>query len=297
MKLLHKYLNGNVLVSLYEDGTKTQEWPDDENPMPIYPNSFDLKITNYCDLNCSFCHEMSTTRGAHGDMRIMLDLVEQLPAGTEIAIGGGNPLAHPDLFIFLGRCKELGLVPNITINFKHILPYSDVINDLILLKLVYGIGISIDETSDLKIMNMISDLSNVVYHVIIGVHSINILEKIKESPVKKVLLLGYKDVGRGIHFHDEKVDFLVNDWYINIEKYIKKIHLSFDNLAIKQLDVQRFLTKKEWDTFYCGNDGEFTFYIDLVKQQYALSSTSSNRYSLITDMSKMFNYIRTHRLD
>ena len=47
IKLLHKYLNGNVEVSIFSDGTKIQEWPDNEKPNPQYPNSIDIKITNY----------------------------------------------------------------------------------------------------------------------------------------------------------------------------------------------------------------------------------------------------------
>lgn len=87
-------------MEIYEDGTKIQEWPDEEVPNPIYPNSFDLKITDYCDLGCKFCHEKSTTNGIHGDLSLMMDLVEQLPAGTEIAIGGGNPKSSKFSYIF-----------------------------------------------------------------------------------------------------------------------------------------------------------------------------------------------------
>lgn len=55
MEILHSYINGNVKVTLYTDGTKIQEWSDDELANPIFPNSMDIKITNFCDLNCKFC--------------------------------------------------------------------------------------------------------------------------------------------------------------------------------------------------------------------------------------------------
>lgn len=63
------------------------------------------------------------------------------------------------------------------------------------------------------------------------------------------MVLGYKDVGRGIKYHNEEVDFLKKEWYENLPKYIGKIHLSFDNLAISQLNIRRFFTEESWRLF------------------------------------------------
>lgn len=295
MQKLYSYLNGNVLVSLFEDGTKIQEWPDEESPAPIFPNSFDLKITDYCDLNCSFCHEMSTTRGKEGDLSLMSKLVNTLPAGTELAIGGGNPLSHSNLLNFLYHCKERNLVCNLTVNHKHILSNLDLLNRLLDENLIYGLGISIDNFSNLKITELLNKTDNIVYHVIAGVETIDILEKIKKSKILKVLVLGYKEVGRGINFHNDKVEEIKKEWFNNIYKYIGKIHLSFDNLAIKQLNIRRFFTDSSWKTFYCGDDGAFTFYIDLPKEEFAKSSTSKDRYKLMSTIEEMFSSIRTSK--
>ena len=67
MKLLNKYLNGNVTVTLFDNGTKIQEWDDNEGVHPDYPNSMDIKITNYRNAGCSYCHEKSTINGKHAD--------------------------------------------------------------------------------------------------------------------------------------------------------------------------------------------------------------------------------------
>lgn len=292
MNLLHKYLNGNVLVSIYDDGTKIQKWPDDESPKPIFPNSFDLKITNYCDLGCKFCHEMSTVKGEHGDLVLMAKLVEELPMGTEIAIGGGNPLDHPGLLSFLERCKELGLICNLTINFNHLEKFYYTINKLLNEKLIYGLGISVNYTFNQKLVESLDKTDNIVYHVIAGVDPISILHKIKDSKVAKVLVLGYKDVGRGINFHDKDVDELKKEWYERLPNFIGKVHLSFDNLAISQLNIRRFFDEDSWKQFYCGGDGEFTFYIDLPNKKYAISSTSPDKFDLTDKMSKMFKDVR-----
>lgn len=292
MELLNSYKNGNVLVTIYTDGTKVQEWPDGEAPKPIFPNSFDLKITDYCDLNCVFCHEMSTTRGKEGDLSLMSKLVNSLPAGTEIAIGGGNPLSHSNLKNFLKYCSDKGLICNLTVNHKHILPYYAFIDSLLENKLIYGLGVSIDRKSNLRFVESLYNTDNIVYHVIAGVDSIDILDKIMQSNIKKVLVLGYKEVGRGINYYDEKVEERKTKWFKNIHKYIGKVHLSFDNLAIKQLNIRRFFNKSSWDLFYMGNDGAFTFYIDLPNEEYALSSTSPVRYKLESSIEEMFSKIR-----
>lgn len=295
MNLLYKYLNGNVEVSIYDNGTKIQEWPDGEVPSPIYPNSFDLKITNYCDLGCKFCHEMSTVKGEHGDLVLMSKLVEELPSGTEIAIGGGNPLDHPDLITFLERCKELGLICNLTINFNHLEKFYYTINKLLNENLIYGLGISVNYTFNQKLVESLDKTENIVYHVIAGVDPISILNKIKDSKVAKVLVLGYKDVGRGINFHDEDVDELKKEWYEKLPNFIGKVHLSFDNLAIGQLNIRRFFDENSWKQFYCGNDGEFTFYIDLPNKKYAMSSTSPYKSDLSSSISEMFKDVRSKR--
>lgn len=68
--------------------------------------------------------------------------------------------------------------------------------------------------------------------------------------------------------------------------------VSFDNLAVCQLDVKRLMTDKEWKEFYMGNDGQFTMYIDLVKREFAKSSTATERYPLLEDIKPMFKKVR-----
>ena len=89
------YKNGNyrVLIDL-ETGTKIRE-NDLDFFRADFPESFDVKITNRCDIGCAFCHENSTCDGKHGNI-LFAGFIDKLHPYTEIAIGGGNPLAHPD---------------------------------------------------------------------------------------------------------------------------------------------------------------------------------------------------------
>lgn len=292
MKLLNKYLNGNVTVTLFDNGTKIQEWDNNEGAHPDYPNSMDIKITDYCDAGCKWCHEKSTIKGKHADLEYLLEIIQDLPKGTELAIGGGNPLSHPGLVPFLISCKSLGLIPNLTVNYFHIIAQYPLINKLIDNKLIYGLGLSIPDIFNFDMIDLINNKSNVVYHVIAGVNKLYVLNKIKASPVKKCLILGYKNYGHGEKYYSEKVQNCLNDWNENLGQYIKKIHLSFDNLALKQLNIKQYLTDEEWSRFYCGGDGSFTMYWSAVENFYSVSSTTPIKLPVEGDMKSIFTNVK-----
>jgi organic radical activating enzyme len=115
-KLIALYQNGNYTVKLYSDGTKVKTTKDDKF-IASFPDSMDLKITDYCDMNCPMCHEKSSVNGKHGNLNE--DFLSTLKRGTELAIGGGNPLSHPDLIPFLKRMKDQKIVVSMTVNQKH----------------------------------------------------------------------------------------------------------------------------------------------------------------------------------
>ena len=118
----------------------------------------------------------------------------------------------------------------------------------------------------------------------------------------KVLILGYKNLGRGINYK--------NNVYNHVEDYIKQLQfwlpkmvnkckvVSFDNLAIEQLGVKELLFKDkedEWNEFYMGDDGNFTLYIDAVNQTFAKNSCmpKEERFPIEgRSMTAMFNFIR-----
>ena len=111
-------------------------------------NVYDLTIENnhnYYISNCLVhnCHEMSNKEGQHGDLKVLINKTRELPAGVELAIGGGNPLAHPELLPFLMLMKNRGIISNLTVNQGHLKRYYHLINYLIKENLVKGLGISI----------------------------------------------------------------------------------------------------------------------------------------------------------
>lgn len=280
------YQNGNTFVSIFEDGTKTRTY--EGKPLIVHPESIDVKITDYCDMNCEYCHESSTVKGIHGDLSKLLSVISNLPAGVELAIGGGNPLSHPKLIEFLTTLKAKGIVANITINQGHLKKYQELIESLICLDLVKGVGISITSNNFTYIKPLIKLTNNIVYHVIAGVNDVSVIERLIELHSKgkcKILILGYKQFGFGLKFYNPEIEANIKRWFMYLPQYVNKTVLSFDNLAISQLNVKRFFTESGWNKFYMGNDFCFTMYIDAVKQEFAPTSRSDfrksfNEYSL-----------------
>lgn len=285
-KLLASYLNGNYVVRLYEDGTKIKDTNDDKF-IASFPDSIDLKITNYCDLNCPMCHEMSSISGKEGNLNS--EFLMSLKKGSELAIGGGNPLSHKDLIPFLKRMKDRGVICNLTINEKHLITNKALVETLIKDELVYGVGISLNEMNE-ETIEFARRYKNTVLHIINGIFKD--FDKIINKNLK-VLILGYKKFGRGKKFFNEKIEKQMAETKELLPSLLDKFAcISFDNLALEQLNVQGLISKKDWEAMYMGDDGEASMYIDLVEEKCARSSTSVIRYDLEKDIISMFNKVR-----
>ena len=291
-ELLGKYQNGNYEVRIYEDGTKIRE-NDLDFLDADFPESMDCKITNRCPVGCPMCHEKSTPDGKHGDI-MNAEFIDKLRPGTEMAIGGGAVTGHPDLIPFLKKLKSIGVIPSITVNQREYKDNFDLVNRLVEEKLIYGLGVSFisfdDEFWDKVIKN-----KNVVVHLIAGIHGGDVFDYFTNKGAK-ILILGYKDFGRG---HDllERASAIIQlqiDWLKNnLQDLLSKYDvISFDNLAIEQLDVKSVLTDEQWKEFYQGDDGTHTMYVDLVERQFAKTSTSTERYLLLNNIDDMFKIIK-----
>jgi hypothetical protein len=288
--LLHEYQNGNVFTQIYEDGTKIRQWPDGEKPVSEYPESCDLKITQYCDMDavCVYCHEMSNKFGKHGDLDVIDSIWASQKPGTELAIGGGNPLAHPGLTSFLRKMKDRGIIPNVTVNIMHMKKFAHVIREFQEEKLIYGLGISYRGEKSLALLPEDIDYKNVVFHMIMGIHSLNdcliVIEWCAARGITpKILLLGYKTFGNGIHHYTDELKLQLALWdklYLTrLLNSTVKVVVSFDNLAISQLNLKDKVKPEVWEELFQGEDGNHTFYIDAVKQEVARTSTTAQRYS------------------
>jgi Radical SAM superfamily len=278
--ILHRYQNGDFHFTLHTDGTLIRE-SEVPNPVAAHPSSIDVKITDYCDMGCQYCHESSTRKGLHGDLNVLIQVLDAdcFPSGVELAIGGGNPLSHPDLIPFLEQLKVRGFVANITVNQGHVACSRNLLDQIIRADLVKGIGVSIINDNLSGLHHITGIAKHLVYHVIAGVHHPNIVSKLTDFHSANILVLGYKKFGFGASFMNDQTQYLIGKWRTALLSMLGKFNLSFDNLAIEQLGVERILTREAWDKLYMGDDFTTTMYIDAVRQEFAPTSRSDKRKS------------------
>lgn len=261
--------------------------------------NFETSIHTYIANNILVhnCHEQSTPNGDHGDI-MHAEFINKLRKGTEMAIGGGAVTSHPDLVPFLKKLKDIGVIPSITVHQKEFIGNFDLIDMLVKEKLIYGLGISFSSFDDEFWNKVIKNNPNVVVHLIAGIHGGDVFDYFAKKNAK-ILVLGYKDFGRG-HILLEKANGLIKAQLNWLKTNLKSIMhhykvISFDNLAIEQLDVKNILTQSEWNEFYQGDDGTHTMYVDLVKEQFAKTSTSKVRYDLLDNINDMFKVIKEEK--
>ena len=290
-----RYKNGNYFVTIdKKTGTKIRQ-NDLDYFEAKFPESMDIKITNCCDIGCPMCHENSTPFGLHGDI-MSTNFIDSLHPYTELAIGGGNPLEHPDLIPFLEKCKDLNLIPSMTVNQLHFMNNLDFIKDLVDRKLIYGLGISLISTTNDFII-AVKHFPNAVIHVINGIVTSTQLEVLANEGLK-ILILGYKQFRRGATMYEKQgnvIEEVKSSLYDILPTVIKDNWfevVSFDNLAVKQLDAKRLMSEEDWEQFYMGDDGSATMYVDMVNQEFAMNSTSTKRYPIEDDIRTMFKKIR-----
>lgn len=279
--------NGDKLHFFHED-------TDFSTYIASAPELVDIKLTDWCDLACKFCYQDSTKKGQHAPYqainRILMDLSA---AGVfEVALGGGEPMAHPEFSIILQRCKELGIVPNFTTRNYEALATERFAE---FAKQCGSIGVSIATPDDVAALMAIEDKITVyrdklTLQVAMGAQSHadfqSMLTMLEETDkFSGLIMLGYKDVGRG---HRAKG----NRWYqdgnllqgdvIGMAKSFLKgtKERSWDDEAWTfSMDTQMARDTKNMlehhgisPLLYLENEGRVSCYIDAVTLRIAPSS-------------------------
>ena len=187
-----------------------------------------------------------------------------------------------------------------TVNQIHFEKNIDMIKSLVDEQLIYGLGISLVD-ADEDFIQKVKNFPNAVIHVINGMSADpSELWRLKGHGLK-VLILGYKEFRRGIQHYNKDFQLIEkkkNNLYqmlpvIIRDKWFEVV--SFDNLAVIQLDAKRLMSKENWEQFYMGDDGSATMYVDMVNREFAKSSTSTERYPIEDNIITMFKKIKNER--
>ena len=291
--ILSRYLNGNILTTLYADGTRIRCSQDDEF-RPAFAENVDVQTSNRCNHGCSMCYANCTPDGAFGKLSGW-KFLDTLHPGTEMAVNLNFPVAD-DFVDFLRYIKSKGVFANVTINQDHFMSHEEYIQKLYEEDLIHGLGISLTRATN-DFVDRVKNYPNAVIHVINGIFNRMDYEALKDNGLK-ILILGYKNIGRGVQYVNEagnQVRRLQNWLYDHLEEVTEGFSVtSFDNLALEQLNVKRLLSDAEWEEFYGGDDGTFTFFINLVDGYFAKNSLSNVHYEIgDNSMDDMFKIVRS----
>lgn len=289
--MLTKYHNGNYDVAIFKDGTKIR-YNNLDNLTPSFAESVDCTITTKCDGGCPYCYLGCNENGVHADLN--QPFFDTLHKGQELALNG-NDLSHPHLAKFLERMQYRGVICNITLNQKHFMKYAMTLKLLENMGLIHGIGVSLTDSTDLNLYVNLEMFDNVVVHTIDGLLTKDDIKNMSDKNIK-LLVLGYKVLGRGADYfdkHELEIDNNVKYIRDNIKEIKQHFNvISFDNLALEHLDIKSHISNKEWERLYMGDEGEYTFFIDAVNKKFAVSSLAEKQYDLMDDVDNMFRYIK-----
>jgi len=252
------------------------------------PDLVDLKITDYCNSMCPYCYQDSTLNGKHAKYDDIINIIDALAEldVLEIAFGGGDTTSHPHFEDIIKYTREKNIVPNFStrsINWVRSYKLMNAVD-----KYIGAVGFSISSMKEVEDIHILLDkyLKNfndnklfhnrrnrIFMHYVMGSTPIdeldNILEAINDYSYG-VLLLGYKNVGRGKDF--KPYDY--SDW-INLikNKYIYST-IGIDTSLAKEYKNE--LKKiKVCDKTYYTEEGKFSMYIDAVNMKMGPSSYCS----------------------
>jgi len=193
-------------------------------------------------------------------------------------------------------CKEHKFIPSMTVHQDDFMERKEYLKKLCDEKLLYGLGVSVSVVKP-ELIEALNEFPNAVVHLIAGMTPMERFQQLKNHNLK-ILILGYKIFGRGEHLYKTIGDTILDnirdlrqDLKTMIDEGWFKV-VSFDNLAIRQLEVKNLMSKKQWDEFYMGDDGTATMYIDLVNNEFAVCSTAVDRFPVTDNIEEMFAVVK-----
>ena len=116
-----------------------------------WPELADISISNHCSKNCTFCYRDSKQDNSFisiDDYIFILESLKHPKWGNvfQVAIGGGEPLEHPNFIEIIESTIEYGIVPNFTTN-------GNLLNDRLIQSFKGKIGaVAISESSSEEII-------------------------------------------------------------------------------------------------------------------------------------------------
>ena len=263
------------------------------------PELVDIKITNACSMGCKFCYQDSVPDGKHSAINYyeIANYLRSLGV-LEAAIGGGEPLEYSDFWNLIHMLNNYGIIANVTTRIPNKI-------DVDKLSQFGGVGYSCESAKIAEAMFKKLGMEKgkyspwtkkLVLHIVLGATPINEMVKLislaKEYYVE-VLLLSYKDVGRGKDFkpfdYSNIVEVLKENFYSKEYEWWDGPKLGIDTPLVDLIgnDLCKFLNVNE--KFMSPGEGNFSLYIDFVQKKMGKSSYGDELF----DLSSVDNTLET----
>lgn len=251
----------------------TMRWGDSVETNPHrapWPELADISISNYCTKGCKFCYKDSTSEGAilsAEDYRFVLSSMQHEKWGNvfQVALGGGEPLEHPEFLKIIDITREMGIVPNFTTNGVHL--------NAAIAKAIRGkvgsVAISVGNGNELdpdKIKLLTNEGIKTNIHFVLDSDSIRDANKLLEGcyndilqDINGVIFLTYKPKGRASAEHCLTLDSALERFISMTEKNECATRIGFDACFVPILMKFTGIDVDYIDACECGY---FSVYID-----------------------------------
>lgn len=239
------------------------------------PELCDIKCTDRCYYNCTYCYQGSTQHGKHAETDVFYTIAQKLAEMQvfEVALGGGEPTLHPDFAKILYIFHYAGIVPNFTTATTKWIKNTEILEAVkkccgrFAVSLREGMQISsvASEMKDAGFYDKSWDKYTFNIHLVMGTFDEWQLRNVLDSKVP-VTLLGYKNVGFGPNFKPKPTNKVLEF----LAKYDGWTSISIDTAFAEQ--------HKEWlsgitsSKFLRYRDGTHSMYIDAVAGKMGPSS-------------------------
>lgn len=253
------------------------------------PELIDVKITDWCGHGCKFCYQGSTRAGEHAP----LDRIKEIANACgrmgvfEVALGGGEPTAHPDFPAILRAFKAAGVTPNFTTFNMDFAENAESRAAVVECCGSFAVS-SLDPKTLERVKEWNNDWDNRVkasVQVVMGGHPeddvLRAISLFVRNRSTRLTFLGYKTTGRGDGFKRHPTGQVLSAIKYAFET--QGFEFGADTLFVQEnrgmLDAMGVSEKLR-----VGEEGCFSMYVDAVEQRIAPHSYGPTRTRLAVDM-------------